>query len=156
MRRQFADSLHKQMTFDNDIVLITMDLGMGMWDQIAKDYKKRFYNVGASEQAGMDIAVGMAQDGKKVFVYTISSFYMRCAEAINIYIHNEQIPVRLIGSGVDDLYKHDGYSHNCTMTQRYLELLDIKTFYPKDKKDIPQLVEDMVKLDKPSFVGLLK
>jgi len=145
MRRLFAKELHKQMTIDTDIVLITMDLGMGMWDQIREDYPDRFFNVGASEQAGMDIAVGMALSGKKVFVYSITPFLIyRAFETIHTYINHENIPIKLVGSGRDDDYKHDGFSHDATGVEDVLKpLKNIICFYPTKKEEIPDLVKEM-------------
>lgn len=154
MRRLFKTELHKQMTLDPKIVLVTFDMGYRMWDEVRDNYPKRFFNIGASEQAGMDIAIGMALSGKKVFVYTISSFYLRCAEAINLYLHHEQIPVRLVGSGVDDSYKHDGFSHNCTMAQKFMDLMNFKTYYPKTKSEVPSYLKLMLQSEKPSCIML--
>ena len=50
MRREFADRLHREMGQNKDIVLLTGDLGYGLWDRIRIDYADRFYNVGSSEQ----------------------------------------------------------------------------------------------------------
>lgn len=156
MRRTFAKELYRHMTIDQDIVLITMDLGYGMWDQIRENYPKRFFNVGASEQAGLDIAVGMAQSGKKVFVYSITPFLIyRGFETLRTYIDHEQIPIRLVGSGRDDDYKHDGYSHDATDVKKILSTLpNIQQLYPKTKEEIPLLVTGMVNVDSPQFISL--
>jgi len=156
MRRAFAAELYKHMTLDPDIVLITMDLGMGMWDEIRENYPKRFFNVGASEQAGLDIAVGMAQSGKKVFVYSITPFLLwRAAETIRTYIDHEKIPIRLVGSGRDKDYKHDGYSHDATDAKRILDTLPhIISLWPESKEEIPLLVEQMVDRNQPVFISL--
>ena len=61
MRRKFASDLYLLMKEDSDIILITADLGYGMFDQIRKDFPDQFYNVGAAEQVAVDIAVGMNQ-----------------------------------------------------------------------------------------------
>lgn len=50
MRKLFSELLHKEMSKDGDIVLITGDLGYGLWDRIRIDYSDRFYNVGSAEQ----------------------------------------------------------------------------------------------------------
>jgi len=153
-RGYFAFELYKAMAENNDIVLITMDLGFGMFDNHFEDMPEQCINTGASEQAGMGVAVGLALQGKTVFVYTISSFFMRAAETINIYVHNEQIPIKLVGSGVDDSYKHDGYSHNATMVEKLMGLFNIKTYLPDSKEQVVKDFEKMLKSKKPSCILL--
>ena len=38
MRKEFAEFLHGEMSYNENIVLITGDLGYGLWDRIKKDY----------------------------------------------------------------------------------------------------------------------
>ena len=112
MRRTFAEELYMWMEKDPDIWLITVDLGYKMWDKIRDDFPGRFINTGAAEQAAMGIAVGLALEGKKPFIYSITPFLLyRAFETIRNYVNHEKIPVRLIGGGRDNDYKHDGFSH---------------------------------------------
>jgi len=156
MRRTFKSELYKQMTLDKDIVVIVMDLGFGMFDAIKKDYSSRFFNVGASEQAGMDIAVGMALSGKKPFVYSITPFLIyRPFETLRTYIHNEDIPVRLVAAGRGEDYEIDGISHQSNDVRKILDCLpDIEQHFPMDKKEIPNLVSKMVKVNTAQFISL--
>lgn len=156
MRGWFAYELHKQMTLDTDIVLITFDLGFGMWDEIRDNYPKRFYNLGVSEQAGMDIAVGMALSGKKVFVYSITNFLLyRPFETLQTYINYEKIPIKLVASGRNKDYIHDGISHWSEDAKPILDCLpNIKQLWPESKEEIPLLVEQMVKSNDPIFISL--
>jgi transketolase len=154
LRRTFADELFKSMEKDPDIWVVSIDLGYKMWDQIRDTFPDRFINTGAAEQSALDIAVGLALKGKKPFVYTITSFYLRAAETISLYISHEQIPVRLIGAGRDDDYKHDGYSHNGTQAQKFIHDMDIDEYYPENKESVPQMVKAMVENDTPSFISL--
>ena len=45
MRKEFTEFLHGEMSYNEKIVLITGDLGYGLWDRIKIDYSDRFYNV---------------------------------------------------------------------------------------------------------------
>lgn len=154
MRRTFFQELYKQMKANPDIWVVTGDLGYIGFDRIRDEFPERFVNAGASEQAMVGIAVGLALKGKIPFVYTISSFFLRAAETINLYLHHEQIPVHLIGSGRDQDYAHDGYSHDGTMAQNYLRNLDLVNYYPDDKKEVKGILEEMIKNKKPSFLSL--
>ena len=71
MRRTFASLLHQEMEHNQDIHLITGDLGYGLWDSIRDTYPERFHNVGSSEMVMMGMAIGLAMEGKIPFVYSI-------------------------------------------------------------------------------------
>lgn len=153
-RGYFAGALREEMKNDDKIYVLTGDLGFGQFDKIQEEFPDRFINVGAAEQALMGIAVGLALEGKKPFVYTITSFFLRAAETINLYLSHEQIPVRLVGGGRDDDYHHDGFSHNGTQAQKFLHDMDLTEYYPKEKEDVPEMVKSMVTSDTPSFISL--
>ena len=74
MRRLFADTLYEQMKTNDRIWLLTADLGYKLWDQIRDDFPDRYLNVGAAEQAMLDIACGLALEGKIPFCYSITTF----------------------------------------------------------------------------------
>ena len=104
----------------------------------------------------MDIAVGLALEGKKPFVYSITPFLIyRPYETIRTYINHEKIPVRMIGSGRDKDYKHDGISHWSQDVRKILyPLTNIRQDYPINKEEIPKLVTSYVKDDVPTFLSL--
>ena len=156
MRKTFAQELYKQMQVNDRIILLTGDLGFGMWDMIRDDFPNRFYNVGASEQSLLDISVGLALEGKIPFAYSITPFLIyRGFETLRTYIDHEKINVKLIGSGRDADYHIDGFSHDATDVKQFLDpLKNIEQYWPIDKKYIPALVDAIVNEDKPCFVSL--
>jgi len=155
-RGWFAYELHKQMKKDKDIVLLCLDLGFGVFNDHFKDFPDRCFNLGASEQAGIGIAVGMALEGKKPFVYSIAPFLLyRPFEAIRNYIHYEKVPVCLVASGRGKDYLEDGYSHWSEEAKQVLDVLfNIEQYWPKTKEKIPAMVEKIIKSNKPSFISL--
>lgn len=156
MRRTFSDELEKWMEKDPDIWVISIDLGYKMLDNIRDKFPTRFLNTGASEQAAMGIACGLALEGYKPFIYSITPFLIyRAFETIRNYVDHEKIPVRLVGGGRDDDYKHDGFSHNASDVDAHLALLkNIQKLYPQTEKDIPMLVKMMVEEDRPWYINL--
>lgn len=158
MRRSFADELQKQMRVNSKIFLLTADLGYKMFDEIRDEFKDRFINVGAAEQAMLDIAVGMAYDDKIPFCYSITPFLIyRPFETIRTYIDYENLPVKLVGGGRNEDYSHDGISHHATDVGLYLnQLKNIVQFWPNDKKEIKHIVGEMINNDKPSFISLAR
>jgi len=154
MRPEFFKQLYILMKKNPNVWALTGDLGYIGFDKIRDDFPDRFINCGASEVAMLGIAVGLALENKIVFVYTITSFFMRAAETIGLYLHGEQISIKLIGSGRNQDYHIDGPSHDATITQNYLKSLNIVNLYPNTKEEIPLLVKKMVENNKPTFISL--
>ena len=153
-RGYFGKALYESMLRDDKVVLITADLGYKLFDPHFEAFPSRCYNVGASEQTALGVAVGLALEGYKPFVYTITSFYLRAAETISLYLEHEKIPVRLVGGGRDGDYKHDGYSHYGTQAQRFIHSMKFVEGYPETKEEVPDIVNYMVDNDTPSFLSL--
>ena len=112
MRKQFAEYLHSEMSVNEDIYLLTGDLGYGLWDRIKIDYPDRFINTLSSEQLMLGMACGLAMEGKIPVVYSITPFVLyRPFEWIRNYLDHEQVPVKLVGGGRDKDYGYLGFSH---------------------------------------------
>lgn len=156
MRGWFAYELYKQMAKNQRIWLIVGDLGYKMFDYIKRDFPKRFINAGASEQAMMGIAVGLALMGKIPIVYSISTFLLyRPFETIRNYLDFEKIPVKLVGSGRNKDYIHDGISHWAEEDKEIMKVLkNIKAKWPEDKDEIPRLINEMLESKEPWYVNL--
>src|SRR6266478_3568876 len=146
IRGYFASALHDEMERDDRIWLLTGDLGYGMLDNLRDDFPERYLNVGASEQLLVGAGVGLALSGKIPFCYSITTFLIyRAFEWLRNYLHYEEIPVLLIGSGMDNDYKHDGITHQPFEVREVLNCLpNIKQFYPTQKEVIPELVGMMI------------
>lgn len=157
MRPTFFQELYKQMQINKDIVAITGDLGFGGWDFIQKDFPDRFFNVGAAEFSMIGIACGMALEGKVPFVYTITPFFYRGFELLRTYVNHEKIPIKLVGSGRDSDYKHDGFSHFAGDVGPILSTLpNIEQLWPHSNEEIPGMVEEMVNNGLPTFISLAR
>ena len=156
MRGYFAYYLLEAMAEDKDIWLITGDLGYGMMDSLQARYPERFINAGAAETNMMGVAVGLAMEGKKPFVYSITTFLLRRPyETLKLYVDEERVPVRLIGGGRDKDYSHDGPSHDSSDAKQLLATLpNIQQLWPKTKEEIQDMVKLMVESTEPVFISL--
>jgi transketolase len=134
MRKEFASLLHSEMSQNENIILLTGDLGYGLWDRIKIDYPDRFFNTLSSEQLMMGMASGLAMDGKIPIVYSITPFAIyRPFEFIRNYLHYEQIPVKILGGGRDKDYGYLGFSHWAEEDIDILSILNnIKLYKPKE------------------------
>ena len=155
-RGYLAHALFHQMRKNKKIWVVTGDLGYKMWDPIRDEYPDRFINAGASEQAMMGIAVGLALSGRVPVVYSITTFLLqRPFETLRNYVHFEKISVKLIGSGREYDYYHDGISHWPLEDKKLMRIFKkIKSFWPEKVGEIPFLVKKMVEDPSPWYINL--
>ena len=64
VRKAFIPLLFEEMGKNENIVVVTGDLGYKQFDQFRVVYQDRFINVGAAEQLLMGVGIGLALDGK--------------------------------------------------------------------------------------------
>ena len=156
MRRDFAKLLYNLMDKDDRIFLVTADLGYGVLNDIRRDFPERAINVVSSEMLMVGIAVGLAQSGYIPVCYSITPFLLyRPFELIRNYLNYENANVKLVGSGRDDDYSHDGISHWAgdditVMTS----LKNIKLYKPRELTH--DTVSDFVYNKKPSYINLVR
>lgn len=156
MRRDFAKLVYEEMKVNNDIYVITGDLGYGLWDKVKEDFPSRFYNVGSSEMAMMGMAVGLAMDGKIPYVYSITPFVLyRPFEMIRNYLDHEKIPVNLIGGGRDKDYGYLGFSHwsedDKTIMQSFQNVV---RFHPEDDNQLNEAFQISLQKKFPTYINL--
>jgi transketolase len=156
MRRDFAKLLHTEMSKNQDIYLITGDLGYGLWDQVRDDYPNRFFNVGSSEMAMMGMAIGLAMEGKIPYVYSITPFAIyRPFEMIRNYLDHENIPVNIVGGGRDRDYGYLGFSHWSHDDKRIMSVFDnVKSFHPEDQDDLNHAILYSLSKEHPTYINL--
>ena len=156
MRKKFSELLHGEMALNENVVLITADLGYGLWDKIKIDYPDRFYNTMSCEQLMLGMAVGLAMEGKLPVCYSITPFLLlRPFEWIRNYLQNEEVIVKLVGGGRDRDYGYLGSSHWCE------EDLQILAPFNNIGKHKPQkLTEPIFKSflyeESPSYINICK
>jgi len=156
MRREFSERLHLEMGINEDIYLLTGDLGYGLWDKIRIDYPSRFYNVGSSEQLMMGMASGLAMDGKIPVVYSITPFLLyRPFETIRNYVDHEKLPVKLIGGGRDRDYGYLGFSHWAEEDKEVTKIFkNIKTIHPPSVDSMNKSFNFVVDKETPLYMNL--
>jgi transketolase len=142
------------MRKNSNIMLVTGDLGYGLFDEIRSELPSQFLNVGAAEQTMIGLAVGLALSGKIPIVYSITPFLLyRPFEFIRNYLDHEKVPVILVGSGRDRDYEHDGFSHWAEEDAQVMNTLpNIQTVWPEEWID--DLLHTAIKLKEPCYINL--
>ena len=115
MRDAFVNSLLEIALKDKNIILLTADLGFGIFDEFEKKLPNQFFNVGISEQNMTGLATGVSLEGKKVVTYSIGNFpTFRCLEQIRNDACYHNVNVTIVASGGGYSYGQLGYSHHAT------------------------------------------
>ena len=115
MRDHFIKRLSEIAERDSRIMLVTGDLGFGVFDEYRRRFPGQFINAGVAEQNMTGIATGMAMEGRIVFTYSIANFpTLRCLEQIrnDACYHNANVKIVSIGGGFS--YGALGISHHAT------------------------------------------
>lgn len=156
MRRQFAKMLFEEMSNNQDIYLITGDLGYGMWDKVRDTFPERFFNVGSSEMAMMGMAIGLAMESKIPYVYSITPFAIyRPFEMIRNYLDHENICVNIIGGGRDRDYGYLGFSHWSEDDMKVMSSFEnVKSFRPSDDEDLRNAFLFSLTKNNPVYINL--
>ena len=146
------------MAVNDNIVVLTGDLGYGLWDKIKLDYPDRFYNVGSAEQLLVGSAIGMAMEKKTPVVYSITPFLLyRPFELLRNYLDHEKIPVKLVGGGRDQDYGYLGFSHWAEDDKEIMSCFkNIQTSHPKDETELNDLFPAFIREDNPHYLNLSK
>lgn len=156
MRKRFTDLLHSYIEKDRNIYLITADLGFKMWDGIGEMAPDNYIRMGSSEQLMLGAAVGLAYDGKIPVCYSISTFLInRPFEWLRNYVNYENLPVKLVGSGRDKDYSHDGKTHWADDDEQVLSALpNIKILKPNSEQELEEAFHDFIYSPTPIYLNL--
>ena len=115
MRDNFINSLIKLAEKDKDIVLLTGDLGFGVFEKFENSFPDQYFNVGVAEQNMIGLATGLALEGKKVVTYSIGNFgTLRCLEQIRNDACYHDANITFIANGGGFSYGSLGMSHHTT------------------------------------------
>jgi transketolase len=146
------------MQANPNVIALTGDLGYGGFDKIRDDFPDRFINCGASEQSMLDMACGLAIEGKIPVVYSITPFLLyRGFETIRTYINHEKLPVILIGSGRDKDYAHDGFSHDASDDKKFLALFEnIISWWPNTFEEMRTELKGSIDNPAPTYINLVR
>lgn len=111
MRDSFALAFQSQLPARKGI-LVTGDLGFGVFDDLARNHPDSFLNAGITEQSLTSMAAGLADEEYVPFIYSIANFpTFRNLEQIrnDIAYPQKHVVVASVGAGLS--YGSLGFSH---------------------------------------------
>ena len=153
MRRVFGKIIDRIAQKDKKVILIVGDIGYGIFDDFRKNHPKRFYNLGICEQSIIGFASGMALEGFKPWVYTITPFLIeRPFEQIKLDIDQQKANVNLVGFAD---YPNLGPSHSELDAKKTMSVFkNIKSYFPKDSDETKKIIYKTYKSKLPTFISL--
>ena len=153
MRRRFGKNINELAKKDNKIILVVGDIGYGVFDDFRKSHPDKFFNLGICEQSIIGFAAGMALEGLKPWVYTITPFLIeRPFEQIKLDIDQQNVNVNLVGFAD---YPTLGPSHAELNGKKLMSLFkNIKSFFPKNGDETEKVIYKSYKNKGPNFISL--
>ena len=158
MRKTCLDSIYLRAKKDKKIVFIGSDLGPGVLNDFKLNIPERFFMEGVSEQSIIGLSAGLAMEGFKPYVNTISTFITRrCYEqvAVDLCMHN--LPVKLIGNGGGLVYAPLGPTHQAIEDISIMRVLpNMSIIAPSDAIEMKKLINQTVNLKGPLYVRIAR
>jgi 1-deoxy-D-xylulose-5-phosphate synthase len=150
----FSKTLMRLARKNRKIVAITaaMPDGTGL-DEFAKEFPKRFFDVGIAEQHAATFAAGLSTEGLIPVAAIYSTFLQRAYDQVIHDIGIQNLPVRFVldrGGVVGE----DGPTHHGTFDVSYLRPVpNFVLMAPKDENELQHMLKTMIEYnDGPSAV----
>ncbi len=154
MRYGFGKQVAKMIKKDKSIYLIACDIGFGVFDTLRDECPDNFINMGIAEQATIGVAAGMAMEGLKPIVYTITPFLLeRPYESIKLNVMQQKTNVKLVSYGD---YPDLGPTHITSDLEGLCKCLKLPLYKPKSVKETIRMTKAMFKHKTPIFMYLSK
>ena len=153
MRRTFGKVISELADRDEKIYVLVGDIGYRVFDEFRKRHPERFINMGICEQSIIGVSAGMALEGLKPWVYTITPFLIeRPFEQIKLDINQQNVNVKLVGFAD---YPHLGPTHTELNGKEMMRLFtNITSFFPKDGEETEKMTIQAYEKNGPTFISL--
>jgi transketolase len=155
MRSQFGKTITELAEKDEKIYLLTGDIGYMIFDEFRQKFPNRFFNMGVREQSIISIASGMALEGLKPYIYTITPFLIeRPFEQIKLDINQQNVNVKLVGYAD---YPKLGSTHE-EIDAKWLmsKFENIISYFPNNLQETRLALLESYKHERPTFISLKK
>ncbi len=153
MRRRFGSVITELADRDENIIVLVGDIGYRVFDEFREKYPDRFINLGICEQSMIGVSAGMALEGLKPWVYTITPFLIeRPFEQIKLDIDQQNVNVKLIGFAD---YATLGPTHQELDGEKLMQFFsNITSYFPKDGDETQSVVYKAYEKSGPAFISL--
>ena len=158
MRNAFAQKLTKLAKKDNKIFLLSGDIGNKLFDKFKSNFPNRFLNCGIAENNMIGVAAGLAKEGYKPFVYTITPFLTsRSFEQIRLDVGYPNLNVYIVGTGSGLSYSRLGPTHHSLEDLALMQSIpNLEINIPGDPYEVEEILSKVIKKKKPHYIRLGK
>lgn len=152
MRKAWGTAIVKLASKDPNIVLLTGDVEQDITEYKEK-FPDRYFNLGLCEQTIISMAAGMALEGLRPVVYSITPFLIeRPFEQIKIDIDEQNLPVMLVGNAD---YATHGPTHRPLNAQGLAALFkNVMGYFPHNAFETEKAMLDAYLMKKPAIICL--
>ena len=153
MRRTFGKVISELADKDDNIYVLVGDIGYRVFDEFRGRHPERFINMGICEQSIISVSAGMALEGLKPWVYTITPFLIeRPFEQVKLDIDQQNVNVKLVGFSD---YPTLGPTHTELDGKKLMQLFNnISSFFPKDGNETEVMTCKAYEKNGPVFISL--
>ena len=153
MRRRFGKIITELADKDDKIFVLVGDIGYRVFDDFREKHPDRFINIGICEQSMIGVSAGMALEGLKPWVYTITPFLIeRPFEQLKLDIDQQNVNVKLVGFSD---YPTLGPTHTELDGKRLIQLFkNITSFFPSNGDETQAMILDAYEKTGPAFISL--
>ena len=153
MRRRFGKIITELADRDEKIYVIVGDIGYRVFDEFREKHSERFINMGICEQSIISVSAGMALEGLKPWVYTITPFLIeRPFEQVKLDIDQQNVNVKLIGYSD---YPTLGPTNSEIDGEKLMSVfVNITSYFPKDGDETEKMILQAYHEKGPSFISL--
>lgn len=153
MRKIFGKWITEKAKEDKGIILLVGDIGFGIFDEFKRNNPDRFYNIGLIEQSMISIASGLATQGLKPYIYSITPFLIeRAFEQVKLDVSDMELNVKIVGYSN---YPTHGLSHTEVLTPEVLRpVLKIECYEVKTEEETIKALEGTYAREVPAYISL--
>jgi len=154
VRKIFGKTIVKLADRNDKIILLTGDVEQEMED-FKNRFPSRFFNLGLCEQTITSMAAGLAIEGFRPIIYSITPFVLeRPFEQVKIDIDEQNLPVILIGYSD---YPTHGPTHRPLNPSRLVTVFkNIQSYFPNNSIEAEKAIIDSYLTKLPSIIFLKK
>jgi len=158
VRNAFADELTQLAQQNEQVVLLSGDIGNRLFDKYKAACPTRFYNCGVAEANMTGMAAGLATMGLRPITYTITPFVTtRCLEQIRVDVCYHRLPVIVAGVGSGLAYASLGATHHACEDIAMLRVLPyMQVICPADAVELRLALRAALAQTDPVYLRLGK
>lgn len=156
MRKQFVATVSQLLAEDPRLVLLLGDIGVFGFNDAARCFPDRVYNIGILEQATVSLAAGLAKTGLIPIVHTIAPFLTeRCLEQIKVDFGYQALGGNFVTVGASYDYAALGCTHHCPGdVQAVTTVPGVEVIVPGTAAEFDRLFRETYDSGRPTYFRL--